>query len=1240
MYSVKLAVVRTRLILAASVLSMFAGPGLRAQAVADAKNNNASTDKGDVVVLSPFVVSGEDDNGYQATSTLAGTRVRTDLRDVPSATTAITAQFMKDIGATNQQDLLVYTTNTEVGGVRGNFGGMGNQNGISEHSNLLNPSQNTRVRGLDTAQNTRDYFNTDIPWDSYIVGRVDLQRGPNSVLFGIGSPAGIVNSSINTAKFNDSVKIEARVGSYNSLRETFDYNKVLLKNELSFRVVALDDDAQYRQDPAFNHDKRIFGALRYEPKLFSDSAHTSIRANFESGTIDANRPRDLVPTDKITPYFSGEGKNNYDPYKAWNPPPIGASSAGWGAVTGATGTDNTMWNPWASVYMARLGSSNPVFWYDANSGAPQYVQTSNPTATYGINSSGVVNGQIGGFPFARQTSIAGYNEYAINMNKANPNVFLGAQKNYYKDKSLTDPSIFDFYNKLIDGPNKKEWQRWNAYNLALDQTFLDNKLGFEFVVDHQDSSNGQEGLLNGDTPFIGVDINSYEMVLPSVLGNGAVANPNVDRAYIGGSNHYGNNRSHTIRDNYRFTAFAEINAEDYLGKNFLARLLGKNTITGLASRETTSTDTRNYVLYATDAQFAIDQGSTISPKISDGARQIDWIAYLSGNLSGRTSASGAGISNLSAVLSPQSTSVAIYDSHWKASLTPGSAGYVDPSAVWTDPNTGKPSTQSENPANYIGWTSKQVNVLSVANGNIDQLYTDASKQKKTIDSTGFTWQGSWFDDMIVPSFSWRRDKQKLQSADAPRDPVTAVASMNYGITDPGTISVGDTKSYGVVLHLPKDIKKNLPAGMDVSLTYFHGDNTSPDIRYGFTGQSLAPKSGKTDDYGIVISALDDKVSLKINKFKTAGKNFDLSGDPSTSTLGANTYYLLDLQSWGTASAAIDTLGMQGKLASNGLEWYWDWALIDNGWDGKYNDPKGADFLNAASTAKEKAAVAAWIATMPSQQFFDNYGLPVNVAKMKAGDTAGAVPTLIGNYSVGAIQPAGAGKINGLYPVGTVDTLSEGYEFEFNARPTKNWNLTFNASKTNAYRSNLGAELSTFIVQQQTRFAGPAGDLRLWWGGDNTIRQYWVQNIWAAYQFQLESDGAAAPELRPWHFNLVTNYNFDRGLLKGTNVGMGYRWDSKLVLGYGLTNTLTNGVITDTFMDVNKPIYGTPERHFDLWTGYGHKLSRKINWRAQLNLRNVGEKAHLVPVSAEPDGSPAAQRISEGMTWQLSNTFEF
>jgi outer membrane receptor protein involved in Fe transport len=116
--------------------------------------------------------------------------------------TSITGEFLRDTGARNNQDLLVYTTGTEVGGIAGNFAGLGNGQMLDDTNARMNPNGNTRVRGLAEADNTRDFFLTDIPWDSFNVGRVDLQRGANAMLFGVGSPAGIVNSSTNAAAFS------------------------------------------------------------------------------------------------------------------------------------------------------------------------------------------------------------------------------------------------------------------------------------------------------------------------------------------------------------------------------------------------------------------------------------------------------------------------------------------------------------------------------------------------------------------------------------------------------------------------------------------------------------------------------------------------------------------------------------------------------------------------------------------------------------------------------------------------------------------------------------------------------------------------------------------------------------------------------------------------------------------------------------------------------------------------------
>jgi hypothetical protein len=57
-------------------------------------------------------------------------------------------------------------------------------------------------------------------------------------------------------------------------------------------------------------------------------------------------------------------------------------------------------------------------------------------------------------------------------------------------------------------------------------------------------------------------------------------------------------------------------------------------------------------------------------------------------------------------------------------------------------------------------------------------------------------------------------------------------------------------------------------------------------------------------------------------------------------------------------------------------------------------------------------------------------------------------------------------------------------------------------------------------------------------------------------------------------------------------------------------------------------------------GYGRKLTDKIAWHIQLNLRSVGQKARLIPISVEPDGTVAGVRIEEGQTWFVTNTLTF
>jgi outer membrane receptor protein involved in Fe transport len=77
----------------------------------------------ETVTLTAFTVNASTDVGYMATNTLAGTRLNTPLRDVGTAVSVVTKEFLTDVDANDSSTLLTYTVSTEVGGIDGNYAG-------------------------------------------------------------------------------------------------------------------------------------------------------------------------------------------------------------------------------------------------------------------------------------------------------------------------------------------------------------------------------------------------------------------------------------------------------------------------------------------------------------------------------------------------------------------------------------------------------------------------------------------------------------------------------------------------------------------------------------------------------------------------------------------------------------------------------------------------------------------------------------------------------------------------------------------------------------------------------------------------------------------------------------------------------------------------------------------------------------------------------------------------------------
>jgi iron complex outermembrane recepter protein len=233
------------------------------------------------VVLSPFAVSADSDLGYQATSTLAGSRFKTDLKDTAASIAVLTSEFLSDTGATTLTDALRYSVSAQPDLADASADGP-NPSG----SAVQGAPAEFRVRG-QTSSRARNFFALTMEVDTYNLERIEESRGPNSVLFGFGAPGGILNVSTKQARLDRPIRhVTAEAGSFGSHRETVDFNEVLLRGKLALRLNALHGEARTFQQYAFTRDRRFDLAVSYRP----DSA-TQVRAEFERTSIKANKAR-------------------------------------------------------------------------------------------------------------------------------------------------------------------------------------------------------------------------------------------------------------------------------------------------------------------------------------------------------------------------------------------------------------------------------------------------------------------------------------------------------------------------------------------------------------------------------------------------------------------------------------------------------------------------------------------------------------------------------------------------------------------------------------------------------------------------------------------------------------------------------------------------------------------------------------------------------------------------------------
>ncbi|MCF3649395.1 TonB-dependent siderophore receptor [Synoicihabitans lomoniglobus] len=301
--------------------------------VAQSASVSSETDNSAVVELSEFVVTSDDDVGYAATSSLAGSRLKTDLKDIAAPISVFTKEFLDDIGATSVNAALEYALNTVT-----EYDVTGN--------GIVSNNYQTRMRGITGAGRSRNYMSTNLNIDFYNTERLDFSRGPNSVLFGIGSPAGIINSSTKFARLGGNLTtVQMRVGSYSDHRASIDINRSLT-DSLAIRANLLWQDSEGYRDFEFQQKKGAALAGTWRP-----FEKTTIRIEGEVMDIEENRARPWTPFDGVIGWETA-GRPGVNTATTWGGTASGTGSA---ITSGIVFMEDGLW---AGQFVNQTGAQN------------------------------------------------------------------------------------------------------------------------------------------------------------------------------------------------------------------------------------------------------------------------------------------------------------------------------------------------------------------------------------------------------------------------------------------------------------------------------------------------------------------------------------------------------------------------------------------------------------------------------------------------------------------------------------------------------------------------------------------------------------------------------------------------------------------------------------------------------------------------------------------------------------------
>jgi iron complex outermembrane receptor protein len=274
--------------------------------------------------LAPITVQGRNETawspvvGYVANRSATGSKTDTPISEVPQSISVVTRDAMDARGVESVGEALAYSAGVTTG-TRGDSAGLGGDNiairgfgGNGTAGASFNEYwDGLRMQGTNYAVSALD---------PYLFERIEVLRGPSSVLYGQNQPGGVVNRVSKRPTADPQGELQIRGGTFDSHEFGLDVGgPVTSDGPLSLRIVGLYSDRDAQTDYTGLNRKAVAPSVTWQPR---EGTSLTLTGTYQRDSIDGgfvkyvpsqgslfSNPNGEIPRERFT------GDPNYDEWE-------------------------------------------------------------------------------------------------------------------------------------------------------------------------------------------------------------------------------------------------------------------------------------------------------------------------------------------------------------------------------------------------------------------------------------------------------------------------------------------------------------------------------------------------------------------------------------------------------------------------------------------------------------------------------------------------------------------------------------------------------------------------------------------------------------------------------------------------------------------------------------------------------------------------------------------------------------